>query len=80
MADVDSIFGPDPDALDTTTAQNNNGNNNTEITSLLNDKHLGPLPSQKITPLNDNNWIAWKLRITDLLEVWDVFGHAEERS
>ena len=60
---------PNPDAATT---------NIDDSDDLTHDRRLGPLSSQKITPLNDDNWMAWKLRITELMKVWNVFGHATD--
>ena len=37
--------------------------------------NLGAISSQKIELLSDDNWLAWKLRITNLLTLYDVYEY-----
>ena len=37
--------------------------------------NLGAISSQKVEPLRDDNWLAWKIRITNLLHLYDVYDY-----
>ena len=54
---------------------NSNNNDNGDKGTVKVHDHKGPLLSQKITPLNEMNWMVQKPHITNLLKPWDVLDH-----
>ena len=49
----------------------------TPVPELVFKSNLRALAAYKITPLDDDNWLAWKKTIKDIFHVWKVINHID---